>query len=409
MGISEDLFVYKIGKNGYDFGNSGYQNATGVIATPFAAVQEEASGPAADFRKSILIYFGQLQLKKNMLETAMSAKTDLGNAGRKIKEIESAVEKGKNQGWGENSDPMPTIGSQVNKALETAKTGNPKIDGAISLAITEVMARLPDILKAMFAELSKLGIPVIKDLKKAGQEIYKGVANCITLWKQRGIESVLRDGAPTVIVGKLIEQLKIDTLCAFGEATYSLAVGIAKALTGGAAGAITGVIGAIKGFLQFIWVKFKQYREYFALKSFLAECKNQIKYNFPRAKNKHSFISWFSPWVSELPIIASHCIASRGTGNYVGFMTALKSDGTDQSMSELVRGYSKFAALKKPAIKYAKSYYHDLKSDQMWVQDSLTIIEKGGLDTSNGEAAKSIGWFNRALMKVGFKKNVNYA
>jgi hypothetical protein len=409
MSISADLFINKIGKNGYNFGDGGFQNAVGVIATPFALQRKEATGPAADFRKSILIYFGQLQLKQNLLATAMSAKTDLGTAYGKMKKIEASIETAKIKGWGANADPMPTIASTIKSSLETAKNGLPEsLQRPIALAIEAIMAKLPEILKAMFAELATFGIPVVKDIVAASKKMKECIEKSISIWNARGIDSVLRNGSPKAIVNELLSQLKIDALCAMGEATYSAAKAIAASLTAGASSVATGVIDSIKGFLQFIWVKFKQYREYFSLEAFFAECKRDIKFNFPKAQNKQKFVDWFSPWLSELPIVASHCIASRGTGNYVGFMTAVKDDGSDQTMDELLRGYSQFEALKIPALKYAKSYYHDFKSDQEWVSQSLTIIEKGGLDTSSGDAAKAIGWFQRGLMKIGFKKNTNY-
>ena len=64
--------------------------------------------------------------------------------------------------------------------------------------------------------------------------------------------------------------------------------------------------------------------------------------------------------------------------------------------------------LKGPAKKYANGYYHQFTSDDKVIAMSLQITQKGGIDLTDGAAAKSVGRFRRWLMKTPLSKKTLY-
>ena len=404
MDITQDLLIHTIGPKGYDFGQTGYQGVSGMIATPFAQALARPTGPAIDFRKSIIMYFSFLRLKNGVMGGNSDKATSANKARSLINQVKTSIADANRQNWGANADEADTIGTKVKSALQSAKTGAPAVvAGAIDSAIIQINNHLPDILKAMLAELSKIGLPIVSNIKNVATNMKTCIEKAIILYKSSDIDNVLRVDAKQII-GKFREKLKTEALLALGEAAFEFAKGLSNALTGCAAEAVNQVVTTIKKFLQFIWLKFNEYKEYHLLQRFFASCVTQRTTGYPVVDDQQRFTAWFTPYINALPIVAAHCICGKGTGNYVGFITAIKEDGTEQSTQALARGLKQFEDIKKPATAFAKSYAHEFTSDELIIQQFLRIMSKGGVDLSGGEAAKNISWFRKGLMKLGLQK-----
>jgi hypothetical protein len=100
-------------------------------------------------------------------------------------------------------------------------------------------------------------------------------------------------------------------------------------------------------------------------------------------------------------------MASPMCGSYFGFLSTV-IEGKD-----LETAYGKFQSLKDPAREFVKNYDLEFTSSDPMVKMSLQVIQKGGVDTTDGAAAQSVGWFRKTYMKYGSKigitKNTLYS
>lgn len=378
-----------ITSNGYNFGRGGYASYDKIQLPGLGT--KPGDNPAINFRKGILFYFGHCELG------AVSRKDiakDLAGLVYYGDNIESAVENAKN--------PTPqavTLAAKVADVLKTAQADSPGwLSSAAADAAKEIQSKLPSVMSGMLSTLGQLNVPVAGDLVQFGTNFVTGVKKTYTYWNTRGLDSALRSGEPQVIVGKLREQIGRDAAVAFANAVYNAAKAVAQVVTAGTAAVVTKVAEAIAGFIQYIWNLYKKIRDRFALKKFFADCKAKFTANDGVIFDTNEFKTWFSAWVGELPIIASHCICSPITGSYFGFLSTLVTDN-----AALQTAYGKFVSLKEPALDYARGYYYEFSSTDPMVKMSLQVIQKGGVDTTNGAAAQSVGWFRRTYMKYGAK------
>lgn len=386
-----------ISSNGYNFGKGGYSSfqriqLPGLGTTP-------GDNPAINFRKGILFYFGKCDLGDLTKKDVMK---DIAGIRSKGSDVESAI-----KGAANPSPQSVTIASKVSDVLKSAQSEAPSwLASAAKEAANEIQSHLPSVISGMLATIGQLNVPVAGDLKDFGSNFVTAVKKTYTYWNTRGLDAALRSGEPQIIVGKLREQIGQDAAIAFGKAVYSAAKAVAEALTAGIAAAVIKVADAIAGFIAYIWDLYKKYRDRFALKKFFAECSAKFTANDNIIFNTNSYKAWFSGWVGELPIIACHCICSPVTGSYFGFLSTLVEG------DELKSAYGKFVSLKEPAVDYARNYYYQFNSNDPMVKMSLKVIQKGGVDQTNGAAAQSVSWFRRKYMeygsKIGLTKNTLY-
>lgn len=395
-----------IGNSGYNMGKGGYAGYSRIQLPGMGSPQSinSSSSPATKFRKDILFYFSNLELNGSAFGF-----DDVKGLGSNFKKTQSAIKKAKAENWGAESPKMKTLKSAVEEGLKSVRENAPSwLSSIADKAIASIQSVLPDILKGLVSELGKLGVPVLSNITGFAKSFASGVSKVLKIWNTRGVYQTLRQGAPTEIVKILHKELKEDAATAFANAIYEIAKGVATTITVGASLTITGVIDAIKGSLEYLWGIYKKVRDYYALKKYITECKEHFSTNSKHIFNQKTFLEWFSHWLDELPIIASHCICSSVTGSYMGFMTAVKDDGQLIANDQLKRGHSQFVELKKPAKDYVKKYPHTFTSNNIIVGMSLKITEKGGYDTTDGAAAKSVSWFRKGLMKIGLQNNTLY-
>lgn len=392
-----------IGSGGYNMGKGGYAGYN-RIQLPSMGPTAAPSSPEINFRKDILYYFSNLTIDggifgiKNLYDGVSGAS-----------EVKKSIDEAKRQNWGQSAGEMETLKSAVEKALFKVKDNAPGwLYDAANEAISAIQKFLPDILKGLIAKLGELGLPVVSNIRAFAKNFAEGVKKVLLIWNTRGVYETLRTGSPTEIVKVLHKELKEDAAIAFAKSVYEIAKGVAATLTAGASAVVTGVVDAIQGFLSYIWSLYKKARDYFALKKFFSESKEHFTANSNIIFKQEQFFEWISQWLDELPIIASHCICSSVTGSYLGFMTAIANDGSEIADSQLKRGYGQFQKLKKPAKDYIKKYPYEFSSSDGVVKMSLIITQKGGYDTTDGAAAKSVGWFRRGLMKMGLMKKTLY-
>ena len=206
-----------------------------------------------------------------------------------------------------------------------------------------------------------------------------------------------------MIVAALRKELSTDAKKSFAKAIYEAAKGVASMVTSGAAEVFTKITDTIFAFFAYIWSLYKKIIDYLALKKFFGDCEQKFSANSSLIYDTGEFVKWLSPWIGQLPIIASHCLASPVTGSYYGFLSTMV-DG-----SSLAKGHSQFQSLKDPAKSYINGYSLKFSSSDPMVNTSLQIVQNGGVDMTNGAAAQSVGWFRRWLMKKGVTKRTIYS
>lgn len=403
MGLS----TVTIGKNGYQFGKGGYASYGRIQLPGMASSQgnnNEQMSPAANFRQGILFYFGRLQLASDTQGAVKSSLQGVSETSKVVKSIQEA----QRQDWGRNADAMKTIRSTLQETLASTDAMAPAwLKEAAEQAANAIP--LTDIAKGMISSLGDMGLPVLGDVKKFATSFADGVKKAWLVINTQAVYGVLRGGSPTLLIQSLHKQLSEDAAVAFAQSAYSIAKGIVTTVTGGASLAISGVVDAVKGFIAYILDLYRNYRDRFALKAFFADCKQKFDTNDPIIFSQQAYVYWLSPVLKELPVVASHCISSALTGSYFGFMTSLGPDGNDIDKNVLQKGYADFGKLKTAAGKYAKNYPVKFSSQDSLVSNCLTILNSGGIDKSDGAAAKSVGWFRRLMMKTGLQKNTLYA
>jgi len=383
--------------DGYNFGQGGYASFHQIQLPGMGTTPGE--DPAVNFRKGILYFFGNCDLgsvsKKDVAK-------DIAGIAYYGDNIDSAIK---------NANPTPqsvTLAAKVGDVLQTVQSDAPSwLASAARDAVKEIQSNLPSVISGMLSTIGQLNVPVAGDLVQFGTNFVTAVKKTYTYWNTRGLDSALRSGEPQVIVSALRKQIGKDAGIAFANAVYNAAKAVAQVVTAGTAAVVTKVAEAIAGFIQYIWDLYKKVRDRYALKKFFADCKTKFNDNDRAIFNTTLFKSWFSAWVGELPIIACFSICSPITGSYFGFLSTLVTDN-----ATLKTAYGKFVSLKEPAVNYAKSYYYQFSSKDPMVNMSLTVIQKGGVDTTNGAAAQSVGWFRRKYMqygaKLGLVKNTLY-
>lgn len=393
-----------IGASGYNMGQGGYAGYAKIQLPGMTASPDTADTSAAvNFRKDILYYFSNLEIEGGPLGIK-----DFDQGKKEVKDVHKAIADARKQA-ASGAEEMQTVKSAIEKALRSVRSSAPGwLADAAESAISAIQSILPDIIRGLLSELGKLGVPVLGNIKQFATNFAEGVKKTLLLWNTRGVYETLRKGAPTEIVKVLRKELKSDAAIAFSKAVYEIAKGVATTLTAGVSTAVTGVIDAIGSFLSYIWGVYKKARDYFALKKYFTASRVHFTANDGIIYSQKAFLEWFAHWLDELPIIASHCVCSSVTGSYFGFMTAIAADGSRISDSQLKRGHGAFSKLKKPSKDYVKKYPHSFTSSDGVVKLSLTITQKGGYDTTDGAAAKSVGWFRRGLMKAGIIKNRLY-
>lgn len=402
MGLS----TATIGKNGYQFGKGGYASYGRIQLPGMASSQrnsQEQLPPAANFRKGILFYFGHLQIAADMQGAAKSGLQGISEASKVVKSIQEA----QRQDWGRNADAMETIRSTLQDTLASTDAAAP---AWLKEAAAQAASAIPlaDIAKGMISSLGDMGLPVLGDVKKFATSFAEGVKKAWLVINTQAVYGVLRAGSPTLLIQSLHKQLSTDAAVAFAQSAYSIAKGIVTTVTGGASLAVSGVVDAVKGFIAYILDLYRNYRDRFALKTFFVDCKDKFDSNDKVIFSQQAFVQWFSPCLDALPIVASHCISSTLTGSYFGFLTSLGPDGNDIDKNVLQKGYADFGKLKAAGNKYAKNYPIKFASQDNLVSNCLTILNKGGIDQSDGAAAKSVGWFRRIMMKTRLQKNTLY-
>ncbi|MBT1062478.1 hypothetical protein KJY73_02780 [Bowmanella sp. Y26] len=396
-----------IGKNGYNFGQGGYASY-GRIQLPGMASASRSKGadisPAANFRKGILFYFGRLQIAADLQGAAQSGLQGVNEAAKVVKSIQEA----QRQDWGRNPDAVVTVHSALKETLKNVDAKAPSwLKEAGLQAVNEI--NLDGFAKGLLSTLGDLGVPVLGDVKKFATNFASGVQKAWLVTSTKNINTVLRSGSPTLIIESIHGQLTQDAAKAFAASAYSLTSAILGTVTSGVSNIFTSVTEAVANFIAYILDQYRNYRDRFALTAFFADCKNKFNSNDNVIFSQQAFLAWFTPRLDTLPIVASHCISSSVTGSYFGFLTALGPDGNDVDTNALQKGYVSFGKLKAAGREYAKRYPIKFSSDDELVSSCLTIINKGGIDKTDGAAAKSVGWFRRMMMKTGLQKNTLYA
>lgn len=389
-----------IGSSGYNFGAGGYAGFHRVQLPGLGTIpRDDSTDAVTNFRKGILFYFGHCELPEVGFSDVKSVFKD---AKSKVKDVKDSIETAKKEDWGRNHE-VQTVSAAVTDALKEKKAKMPRWLAQVSdEAAARVQAQMPYLIGGMLSEIGKLSVPVAGNIRNFGKSFVEGVRKTKTYWNTRGLEDALRSGEPQVIVAALRKELSDDAKASFANAIYEAAKGVASVVTAGASEVVAKVIDVVKAFLAYIWKLYKRIHDYLALKRFFVECRQKFTANDNVIFNTSLFRAWVSGWVDELPIIASHCICSTVTGSYYGFLSTLTSD------EALAASYGKFASLKGPAKSYVNGYSLKFSSSDPMVNQSLLIIQNGGVDLTDGAAAQSLGWLRRKLMKKGLVKRTVY-
>jgi hypothetical protein len=382
--------------NGYNLGQGGYSGFDKIQLPGLGTTPGE--DPAVNFRKGILFYFGHCDISVSKTGVAK----DVAGVAYEGYSVNSAIESAKSA-----TPQAVTLAAKVGDALQTLQADSPAwLVSAAKDAAKEIQSQIPSVVSGMLSTIGQLNVPVAGDLVQFGTNFVSAVKKTCIYWNTRGLDTALRSGEPQVIVGALRKEIGKDAAAAFANAMYNAAKAVAQVVTAGTAAVVTKVAEAIAGFIRYLWDLYKRIRDRFALKKFFADCKSKFAANDSVIFDTGEFKLWFSNWVGELPIIACHCICSPITGSYFGFLSTLADSAT------LKTAYGKFVSLKEPAVDYAKSYSCEFSSTDPMVKMSLTVIQKGGVDMTNGAAAQSVSWFRRKYMqygsKLGLVKNTLY-
>jgi hypothetical protein len=406
-----------IGASGYNFGQGGYGNYQ-RIQLPGMGGSGQIKGQnkfdnedsASHFRRGILFYFGNCQIP-SITQRKLTTSISVATGASKNYSIVSAMQNVK------SASPAATqIATIVQQALAEAPAWAANF---AAQAANEIKSQLPIAITGM---LSKIGyVPGASNIVSVATNLKTAIQKTRAASKAADLAPALRSGEPLVIVDALRKQLSHDAKVALGKALYNAAQVVAAALTAGAALAGAQLVDAIAGFLGYIWDLFNRIFERILLEAFFKACKLKYQSNDKIISDTWQFRLWFSPWVGALPIIASHCICSKITGSYFGFLSALVDDTVPQpkttyerinaglwgSRSKLEVAYSNYVSLQREATEYARDYYYHFSSHDKMVQMSLTATESGGVDLTNGAAAQSVGYFRRFCMWAGSKLGVS--
>lgn len=393
---------------GYNFGQGGYTSFHKIqlpgLGTIPSSTSTKADDHAVNFRKGILFYFGHLELPGIEYKDVKGVYDGIKS---KVKDVQSAVQEAKQSDWGRNQE-VKTISEAVTDALGTAQGKAPAwLQQVSSEAASRISHIVPDVVSGLLSEVGKLGVPVAGNIKAAGAALVSAIIKTHKYWSTRGLDEALRSGEPKVIIEALRREIGKEAVQKFAETIYESAKAVAGALTGGVAVAIAKIVDTVAAFLKYIWKLYKKVRDYLALSKFFDECSRKFSANDSVIFSPSKFRTWLSDWIGELPIIAPHCMASPMCGSYFGFLSTLIEG------KNLETAYGKFQSLKDPAREFVKGYDLEFTSSDPMVEMSLKVIQKGGIDMTDGAAAQSVGWFRRTYMKYGSKigitKNTLYS
>ena len=379
-----------ITSGGYKFGQGGYSNNQRIQLPQRnnkvpGQNKFDNEDSASHFRRGILYYFG------NCLLPAKPSNSDKAVTGIKgtyrVGRVTSAIVNVKNA-----SPSAVKLADMVSQAMADAPAWASTFAAE---AAHEMSSNLPAVMQGMLSAAGNVNVPGVSNVIKIGTNLKIVIKKGWTLYQSSGIEQALRSGEPVLIVNALRKQLSDDVKTAMAKVVYHAAQVVAVTLTGGTALAVTQLVDRIADFIGYVWDLFRKIFDRVLLRRFFIDCESRYQSNDKIIFDMAAFKLWYSKWVSQLPIISAHCLCSKITGSYFGFLSTVV-DG-----EALKSAYGGYVSLQARAAEYARDYYYHFSSHDALVRMSLTATQSGGVDLTNGAAAQSVGRLRRFANWLG--------
>ncbi|HEV2331433.1 MAG TPA: hypothetical protein VGY56_21835 [Verrucomicrobiae bacterium] len=379
-----------ITSSGYNFGRGGYSNYQRIQLPQRnnkipGQNKFDNEDSASHFRRGILFYFG------NCILPARPSRSDKLTTGSKgLYRIEQVVSKTVNV---KNASPSAVkLADMVSQAMADAPAWASTFAAE---AANEIKSKLPAVMQGMLSAAGNVNVPGVSNVIKIGTNLKTVIKKGWTLYQSSGIEQALRSGEPILIVNSLRKQLSDDVKVAMASVVYHAAQVIAATLTSGVALAVTQLVDSLVQWVAYIWDLFRKIFDRILLRTFFIDCESRYLTNDKIIFDITAFKAWYSKWVSQLPIISAHCLCSKITGSYFGYLSTVVEG------EALKSAYGGYVSLQARATEYARDYYYHFSSHNALVRMSLTATQSGGVDLTNGAAAQSVGRLRRFANWLG--------